>query len=80
MTRREIAQHIAVFPSAGLGEAVIRGTRIAVSSVLDYLADGVSEDELLRRYPQMTSDDIRACLAYAATVTRQREVSLAITF
>jgi uncharacterized protein (DUF433 family) len=44
----------------------IRGLRITVSDVLDYLAGGMSEDDILRDFPYLTREDIRACLAFAA--------------
>jgi uncharacterized protein (DUF433 family) len=45
---------------------VIKGTRIAVSDVLGYMAAGDSEADILAEFPQITSMDIRACLAYTA--------------
>ena len=49
----------------------MRGTRIAVGEILGYLAAGMSEDRLLIDFPQLTRDDIRACLAYAADRERR---------
>ena len=48
------------------GTSCVRGLRITVSDVLDYLASGISEDEILQDFPDLTRDDIRACLAFAA--------------
>lgn len=48
------------------GKPCIRGMRITVSDVLEYLASGMSEDEILGDFPDLTRDDIRACLAFAA--------------
>ena len=56
------------------GQACIRGTRIMVSVVLDNLANGLSEAELLKSYPSLTSDGIRACIAYGAELARERLV------
>lgn len=53
------------------GKPCIRGLRITVSDVLDYLASGMSEDEILRDFPDLTRDDIRACLAFAADRERR---------
>ena len=53
------------------GKPRTKGTRIWVSLILDYLAEGVSEEEILAGYPQLKSDDIRACIAYAAGIARQ---------
>ena len=48
------------------GNPCIRGMRMTVSDVLEYLASGMSEDEILSEFPDLTRDDIRACLAFAA--------------
>jgi len=48
------------------GKPVIKGTRISVEFILELLASGVAEDEILQDYPHLTKEDIRACLEYAA--------------
>jgi uncharacterized protein (DUF433 family) len=48
------------------GKPCIRGMRITVSDVLSYLASGMSEEEILNDFPELTSEDIRASLAFAA--------------
>ena len=53
------------------GKPCIRGLRITVYDVLDYLASGMSEDEILRDFPDLTREDIRACLAFAADRERK---------
>ncbi len=53
-------------PGKRSGKPCIRGLRMTVSDVLDYLASGMSEDELLGDFPDLTREDIRACLAFAA--------------
>ncbi len=53
------------------GKPCIRGTRITVYDVLEYLAGGMSEDDLLRDFPALTLEDIRAVLAFAATRERR---------
>jgi uncharacterized protein (DUF433 family) len=53
------------------GKPCIRGLRITVSDVLDYLAGGMSEQEVVRDFPELTSEDIRACLAFAADRERR---------
>ena len=53
------------------GKPCIRGLRITVYEVLDYLASGMSEDEILRDFPDLTREDIRACLAFAADRERK---------
>ena len=62
---------IAVDPEIRFGKPCVRGTRISVGDVLSYLAAGVSEAEILADFPQLTRDDIRACLAFAAERERR---------
>ncbi len=53
------------------GKPCIRGMRVTVSDVLEYLAGGMTEDEILRDFPYLTREDIRACLAFAADRERR---------
>jgi uncharacterized protein (DUF433 family) len=53
------------------GKPCIRGTRITVSDVLEYLAGGMTEDEILQDFPELTREDVRACLAFAAQRERR---------
>ena len=62
---------ITIEPEKRSGKPCIRGRRVTVSDVLDYLASGMSEDDLLRDFPDLTREDIRACLAFAADRERQ---------
>lgn len=64
-------QIITIEPGKRGGKPCIRGLRITVSDVLDYLASGMSEDEILRDFPDLTREDIRACLAFAADRERR---------
>ncbi len=77
MTREELAEHISIDPKVCFGRPVIRGTRIWVTFLVDNLAEGVPEEELLQAYPQLTRDDLRAALAYAAEMTRERVLPIA---
>ncbi|MBK7023227.1 MAG: DUF433 domain-containing protein [Sulfuritalea sp.] len=56
--------------------ACIRGTRLWVSLLLDRIADGESEVDLLADYPQLNSDDIRAAIAYGAEMSRERVIPI----
>ncbi len=56
------------------GKPCIRGLRMTVTDVLEYLASGMSVDEVLAGFPDLTADDIRACLAYAADRERRLRV------
>jgi uncharacterized protein (DUF433 family) len=66
-----ILDRISVDPAIRFGKPCVRGTRITVGDVLGYLAGGMSEDQVLADFPQLTKDDIRACLAYAAERERR---------
>ena len=57
------------------GKPCIRGLRITVYDVLEYLASGMSHEDVLREFPYLTEEDIRACLAYAADRERKAEIS-----
>ncbi len=59
-------QRITIDPNILVGKPVVTGTRIAVELVVSLLAQGWNEQDILRNYPRLTSDDIRACLAYAS--------------
>jgi uncharacterized protein (DUF433 family) len=69
-----LLDRIAIDPQVCFGKPCIKGTRIWVSLILDFLASGESEAQILAAYPQLEPDDIRAALAYAAEVARERIV------
>jgi uncharacterized protein (DUF433 family) len=62
---------ITIEPDKRGGKACIRGLRITVQDVLEYLAGGMSEEQLLADFPDLRPEDIRACLAYAADRERR---------
>jgi uncharacterized protein (DUF433 family) len=62
---------ITIEPGKRGGKPTIRGMRITVQDVLEYLAGGMSEDEILADFPDLTREDIRACLAFAADRERK---------
>jgi len=70
----ELQQRIALDPRVMTGKPVIRGTRIPVELIVRMLAQGISEAEILKEYPRLQPQDIRAALAYAARVLTQDEV------
>lgn len=70
----EWQERIITDPEILVGKPVIRGTRIAVEFVIDLLAQGWIETEILRNYPGLTHDDIQACLAYASNVLHSERV------
>ena len=68
---------ITIEPGKRSGKPCIRGMRITVADVLGYLASGMSEGEILKDFPYLTTDDIKACLAFAAD--RERRIALVTT-
>jgi uncharacterized protein (DUF433 family) len=62
---------ITIEPGKRSGKPCIRGTRMTVTDVLEYLAGGMTHEELLKEFPDLTSEDIRACLAFAADRERK---------
>lgn len=68
--------HITVDPLVCHGKACVKGTRVMVSVILDNLAEGASEEEILKSYPSLKSEDIKAAISYAAELSRERVVSL----
>jgi len=71
-----LLQRIAVDPNVCFGKPCIRGTRIWVSLILDFLANGASIEELLAQYPQLEDEDIRAALAYGAEMAGERCIEI----
>ena len=69
-------ERISVNPAVCHGRACVRGTRVLVSAIVDNVAAGVPQDEILRSYPVLTKPDIEAALAYAAELAREGTVEL----
>jgi uncharacterized protein (DUF433 family) len=65
---------IVVDPDFLVGKPVIKGTRLAVEFIIDLLAEGWTEAEIVGNYPGLTREDIQACLAYAVTVLKGEKV------
>ncbi len=68
--------YIIVNPEICHGKACVKGTRVMVSVVLDNLAEGVSPEEMIRSYPTLSTESIRAVLAYAAELAREPIVAI----
>ena len=62
---------ITIEPDKRSGKPCVRGTRMTVTDVLEYLAGGMTHEELLAEFPDLTAEDIRACLAFAADRERK---------
>ena len=71
MKRMNWREIITVEPDKRSGKPCIRGMRVTVSDVLDYLASGMTVDEIISDFPYITREDIQACLAFAADRERR---------
>lgn len=80
MKREELLRRIKVDPNVCFGKPCIRGTRIWVSLIVENLAEGMKDEEILAAYPQLTAEDIMAALAYAAEMTRERVIPLGVGY
>lgn len=72
MNREELLSRITIDPNVCFGKPCIRGHRIWVSLVLDFLASGMTINEILQEYPDLDEADIFACIAYGAEMARER--------
>ncbi len=72
----ELLTRISIDPQICFGKPCIRGTRIWVSLLLDFLASGATLDEILDDYPQLRREDVLAAIAYGAEMSRERFVDL----
>jgi len=73
-----LLERISVNPNVCFGKPCIRGTRIWVSLLLDFLASGSSITDILEQYPQLVEEDIRAAIAYGAEMSRERYIEVAL--
>jgi uncharacterized protein (DUF433 family) len=73
-----LLERISINSNVCFGKPCIRGTRIWVSLILDFLANGMTMEELLQEYPQLSLEDIRAAIAYGAEMARERYVEIPI--
>ncbi|HPB39008.1 MAG TPA: DUF433 domain-containing protein [Syntrophorhabdus sp.] len=71
-------ERITANPLVCHGKACIKGTRIMVSIILDNLADNASEEDILKSYPSLSPEDIKAAIAYAAELSRERLVAVSL--
>ena len=71
-----LLERISIDPNVCFGKPCIKGTRIWVSFILDFLADGMSSDQIIAEYPYLKQDDILAAIAYGADMSRQRYVEI----
>ena len=78
MERDELQKRISIDPDVCFGKPRIRGTRLWVALILDNLAGGMIEQELIENYPGLTHEDVLAAIAYGAEMTRERYVTLPV--
>jgi len=78
MTREELLSRISINPNICFGKPCIRGHRIWVSLILDFLASGTTIAEILADYPELEEADIYACLAYGAEMSRERYLDISL--
>ena len=67
-------ERISIEPSILVGKPIIKGTRLAVEFIIDLLAQGWSNNEILDNYPGITKEDIQACLSYASASLKAEKV------
>jgi uncharacterized protein (DUF433 family) len=67
-------ERVVIDPQVLAGKPIVKGTRLSVQFVVDLLAQGWSEQDVLSNYPGLAADDIRACLAYASAVLSAEKV------
>ena len=79
MSREELLSRISIDPNVCFGRPCIRGHRVWVSLVLDLLATGTSMAEILSSYPGVTEQDVLACIAYGAEMSRERYVDVPLS-
>ena len=78
MKREDLLKRIAIDPQICFGKPCIRGHRIWVSLILDMLASGMTSEEILKEYPGLTPEDVQACIAYGAEMSRERYVDISL--
>jgi uncharacterized protein (DUF433 family) len=78
MNREALLSRISIDAKICFGKPCIRGHRIWVSLILDFLASGMSTQEILEQYPGLEEADILACIAYGAEMTRERIVEIPV--
>ena len=76
MKSEDLLKRISIDPNVCFGKPCIKGHRIWVSLILDMLTSGMTEGDILEDYPQLKRQDILACLAYGAEMTRERYVEI----
>jgi len=71
-------ERISINPNVCFGKPCVKGTRLWVSLILDHLASGMAAEEILKEYPYLKREDIQACIAYGAEMSREHFVPIAM--
>ena len=74
MPQEQLLNRISIDPQVCFGKPCVRGHRIWVSLILDLLVSGMSTEEILENYPGLEKEDIRACIAYGAEMSRETQM------
>jgi uncharacterized protein (DUF433 family) len=77
MTREELLNRISINPQVCFGKPCIKGRRIWVSLVLDFLASGMSIEQIMKEY-DLEREDVLACIAYGAEMSRERYIDIPV--
>jgi len=72
----KLLNRISINPRICFGKPCIKGTRIWVSLILDLLAEGITNKEIRKEYPQLEEEDIRAAIAYGSEIARERYIEI----
>ncbi len=78
MNRDQLLKRISIDPNVCFGQPCVRGSRVWVSLLLDFMAEGMTPAEIVAEYPQLAIEDVLACLAYGAEMSRERFVDIPI--
>ena len=78
LKRKDLLARTTVDPNVCFGKPCVRGHRIWVSLILDWLASGMTQQEILQEYPDLEPADINACIAYGAEMSRERYLEIPI--
>jgi uncharacterized protein (DUF433 family) len=76
VNRMDVLERISIDPKVCFGKPCIKGHRIWVSLILDFMASGWSIPDILENYPGLEEADVRACIAYGAEMSRERYVEI----
>ena len=76
MTKQELLSRISIDPKVCFGKPCVKGHRVWVSLILDFLASGMTVKDILEQYPDLEEADVLACIAYGAEMARERYIEI----